>query len=263
MGPHILFRFHKNVDVCAQNIALLRAMNPGLPIHGLYGGFGGLQALPEDFAALFDTLYALPFEDPAYNWQHGDLCLRWWFKDFGHAQEFSHLYVAEWDMLYLHPLAQVYGDLQPDANYVSISNTYNGHIADKWPWIQGFYKWQVDGLLEQLTEQGMPVAIEELSFGAMGGCVICRKFFERYVERPVYSYSNDEVRLVLYSRAFGIPVLDNGFYSDKKSLINASVEAEKNGYQIEDIRRILSAGGRIIHPIRSVIDGLAEVICTE
>ena len=65
--PHILFRFHKAFDVCAQNLELLRKLNPNTPIHGLYGGAGGVEALPPDFRERFDSLFALPFEDPQNN----------------------------------------------------------------------------------------------------------------------------------------------------------------------------------------------------
>lgn len=84
MTQAIHFRFHKEFDVCLQNLNLLRRMNPDVPIHGMYGGFGGVQSLPQELIAKCDTMWALPFEDPLYNWMNGDLCTRWWFKDFGH-----------------------------------------------------------------------------------------------------------------------------------------------------------------------------------
>jgi len=263
MTTHILFRFHKDFDVCAQSLHLLRRMNPGMPIHGMYGGFGGLESLPAELTTMMDTVWAIPFEDPAYNWKNGDLCLRWWFKDFGYAQDFTHLAVVEWDLLYLKSMADAYGPLQPDTIQMSLVDGYKNLLDEKWPWIQGSYKWQVDALLEKLEDEGRPVDIESLTFGVMGGCVICRKFLELYAKETVCSYSNDEVRMAIYARLFGIPFVDNGFCDPKHSMFDASVPSDGEGLTIADIKRVMADGAKAVHPIRQLIDGLVQAVTDE
>jgi len=246
--PHILFRFHKSFDVCKQNIRLLRSMNPGTPIHGLYGGFGGLQSLPPDLTQLLDSLFALPFEDPQYNWQHGDICIRWWFKEKGKAFDFTHLCIAEWDMLYLRPLGEIYGGFERAANYVAISGTYRKMMDEEWVWICGSHKRRVESILEEINKE-KSVDIATLLFGIFGGCVLCREYLERLAARIVRSYSNDEVRLSLYSALFGIPMIDNGILSDKRNMF----------FDTEiDIDKAIAWGAHIAHPVRQIIPDIED-----
>ena len=259
MTTHILFRFHKAFDVCAQNLKLLRKLNPSTPIHGMYGGSGGLESLPQDLTSLMDSVWAIPLEDPYNNWKNGDICIRWWFKDHGHLYPFSHLVVVEWDMLYFKPLEGMFGPLQPDANYMSLVDKYQVMLESKWPWIQGSWKWQVDAILKQLEEKGSPVDIETLTFGVMGGCVLSRAFLEAFSKETVFGYSNDEVRMSIYAKALDIPVLDNGFYSDGNNMFDASVEAGGKGFNLETIRQVLAKGGKTVHPVREIIAGLADL----
>jgi len=253
MTKLILFRFHKEPDVCGQNLALLRKMNPDVQIHGMYGGFGGVASLPKELCAMMDSVWALPFEDPLYNWMNGDLCTRWWFKDFGHQFDFTHLCTVAWDMLYLKPLDQVFPDLAPDTNYMSLSATYGELLDSGWPWIQGRFKSHIDALLKMFADEGHPVAIETLSFAMMAGSVMCRKFLERFAQRSAPSYSNDEVRMVLFSHVLGIPLLNNGFVTDGNNHLDASVAVGEAGCGEAEVRGVLAKGGKVIHPVRQVI----------
>ncbi|MGE0109610.1 MAG: hypothetical protein AB7S81_07620 [Bdellovibrionales bacterium] len=241
--------------MCTQNLELLRKLNPNTPIHGLYGGAGGVEALPPDFRERFDSLFALPFEDPQYNWQHGDICIRWWFKEVGHSFDFSHLAVVEWDLVYLKPLDEIFHAFTEEANYVALSGNYQKMYDEGWGWIQGRFAGAIEALLVDIGKE-RSIDIKTLSFGIFGGCVLCRKYLEELSCRILRSLSNDEVRLSLYSALFDVPLIDNGFLSDKRNQMNA----ENIEYGEKELIETLERGGNTIHPIRVVIPDLLKTV---
>lgn len=246
--PAILFRFHKAFDVCLQNVRHLRRLNPGVPIHGLYGGAGACKAVPTELAEALDSLYFLPFEDAAYNWKNGDICIRWWFKKRGVQLDFTHLCVVEWDLYYLKPLPELFDGLPEGVNWLALSGPYRKMVEEGWPWIQGFYQRAFDALVEEIGSE-KPLDLESLSFGIYGGAVLCRPFLEALADRPVRSYCNDEVRATLYAHLFGTPIRDSGFLTDKRNLFNA----ENEEYTEADIARVRARDGNAIHPIRVLL----------
>lgn len=251
--PAILFRFHKSFDVCAQNLDIIRKLNPGVPIHGLYGGFGGNKTVPKFLKERLDSLFAVPLDDPFYAWMHGDLCFRLWYKTVGHKFEFSHLFVIEWDWLYLKPLKKVYRKLQDGANYLTIADSYEGHLKHKWPWIRGHYRAQFMALVKMIRKE-KPLDLKGMLFGICCGCVLCRPFLDKFIQRQIPSYCNDEVRLRLYSALFDIPVIDNGAMSCGLNKIDASGKI----YNEKDIDRVLAKGGFALHAVRELIPGLLQ-----
>jgi hypothetical protein len=252
--PQILFRFHKNFPVCRQNLRLLRVLNPGVAIHGLYGGGGGEQAVQSSLRRLLDTLYALPFEDPQYNWQHGDICIRWWFKERGQALDFTHLAVVEWDFAYVRPITEIFGGFRRKANYVAISGSYHYMLREQWPWIMGRMEPVFQRLVKSLSKSG-PLPLEQLKFGIFGGVVLCREFLERFAQDQVRSLCNDEVRLTLYSKLYGIPLVDSGLLNDLRHGFH------RDGKPVRDaeIAQVLRRGGAGLHPVRNILPALRRI----
>jgi hypothetical protein len=254
--PRILFRFHKDPAVCIQNLQILRRLNPGLAIDGLYGGENVRENLPEELTQLFDTFWAIPIEDPYYKWKNGDLCARWWYKEAGFRLSFSHLYFIEWDMLFVRPLAQAYGPLKEDCNYASVFGSCDDARKSHWYWIREQFGVEVGETLDLLKQQGHAVDFDSLDFAIMGGAVFCRKFLDLYTAQPVPSHSNDEARFSLWSAALGIPLLDNSLMRDSRNRFNA----ENKNYYESDVNAVIASGGSLVHPLRIVIDGLEEKI---
>ncbi len=249
--PAILFRFHKAFDVCAQNLRLLRCMNPDVPIYGLYGGFGGVEAVPKLCTNLLDSLHALPYEDAHYNWMHGDICIRWWHKEHGHTHNFTHLCVVEWDWVHLKPLMQAYSGFMKQGNYIALSGSYQTLYDEGWTWISEVFEWSVKQLVKDTGVD--PTA---LSYGIFGGCALSRSFLDQYIERPISSHCNDEVRLSIYSKFFNEPINDAGFLSDKRNIVCAS----GSEYGLSEIKKAIEQGGSAVYPIRILIPELEKII---
>lgn len=254
MTARILYRFHKNFDVCIQNLGLLKKLNPGIPVHGMYGGNDDVSTLPPQLTGMFDTLWRIPMEDPWYKWMHGDLCARWWFKEHGHQHAFDHLYMIEWDMLFIRPLVNAYGALKADCNYGSIFGNCEQAKKDGWYWIKEQYGHALGSTLRILKGAGREVDFDNLDFAIMGGAVFCRKFMEMYAAQTVPSHSNDEARFAVYSAAFKIPLLDNTLIRDPRNRYNA----DNKEYSAADLDAVIAAGGNVLHPFRIVVDGLEK-----
>lgn len=259
MTDIILFRYHRAYDVCVQTLQLLRKLNPDTPIHGLYGGNDLLEDIPSELTSLLDSNWAIPIDDFYYKWKNGDLCVRWWFREKGRDISFDHAYFLEWDMLLFKPLSVIYGPLDKDTNYSTIFGDFDYARSINWYWIREQFGVETDQLLEHLAERGKAVDIKSLSFSTMGGAVFCRGFLELYSNEPVPCYSNDELRLSVYSKAFNIP-LKNNFIADKARRGLNLYSADGAIYTEDDVNAVLSKNGDLIHPIRIVIDGLDRKI---
>src|SRR5262249_22521285 len=107
----ILFRFHDRPAICAGRIRHLRALNPDVAIHGLYGGpDDAAPALPE-----LDTTYTLAGKSAHWKWKHSDLAARQWFQDVGRGMAFDILHLVEWDLLLSAPLDALYAHIPANA----------------------------------------------------------------------------------------------------------------------------------------------------
>lgn len=258
MSEIILFRYHRDFAVCEQTLRQLKRLNPDLGIHGLYGG-SPAEVLPTSLTDLLDSNWTVPSDDYFYKWRNGDLCARLWYQHIGRTLDFDHVYFLEWDMLFTRPLREVYGTLQQGANYATIFGDYRHALDIDWWWITGHYGRETSLLLSELSWRGAPVDLTALNFGNVGAAVFCRPFLDRYAREAVPSYSNDELRLSVYSRAYGIPLLDNGI-KDRDALRGNIFHAEDSVLTRDDFDQFMAREGEVIHPLRFIVEGIDEMI---
>ena len=261
MSAIVLFRYSRELPICLQALRLVRALNPGLPIHGLYGG-DVLEELPAELTDLLESNWRMPTDDFFYKWKNGDLCARAWFQAHGRHLSFDHVYLLEWDMLFLKPLHQVYGPLEPGANYATLFGDHAYAQEIEWHWITYHYRWETRQLLDHLAEDGLPVVLEDLSFAIMGGTVFCRPFLERFASMAVPSYSNDELRLSVYSAAFGIPLYDNRIHPRGGEDGNIYYANNEDVLTPAHVETVMARGGAVLHPVRFLLGDLEQKICT-
>jgi hypothetical protein len=94
----VLFRFDRAPLTCRSHIALLRQLNPDVPVHGLYGGppgvrVGALRLLGAPFLGL-DSVH-VSTREPTWNWKNGDLAMLDWYRRRGRRLTFDVLHVLE------------------------------------------------------------------------------------------------------------------------------------------------------------------------
>lgn len=251
MLSRVIFRYHKDFDVCIQNLKNLRRMNPDVPIDGLYGGdIAAFKDIPLELTNLLTTNWCIPVDDPFYKWKNGDLCVRWWFREIGVNLDFDYVMLIEWDLYTLKPLKDIYKNIERHVNYFTRFGDYQYAKSIDWYWINNHYKWEIENLTNALEKNNLTFEMEKLSFGLMGGSILCRKFLERLSSFPIPSYSNDEFRLSVYSQAFGIPLLDNGLRTNPSNYI----DADDCPFDLNDYKRIVEKNGDVIHPVRFIIN---------
>lgn len=105
MNLAILFSYHIQPEVCRSRLALLRRLQPDVPIWGLYSGS---PERAEEFSSLhplLDHAWAHPPAPPAWMWRHYDKVIAHWHHQAGRSLPWSHLLIHAWDLLLLQPVA--------------------------------------------------------------------------------------------------------------------------------------------------------------
>jgi hypothetical protein len=250
-----LLLFHKNWDICRSRIDLLRALNPSVPIHGLYGGSAADAApMREHLGASFESLYEFRLHDGPWRRKHTDLVVRQWYLDHGFRIQFRVLHVLQWDLLLFRPLDELYRHIPPDALALT-GLTYFRMVADRWLW--AIVEPLRSGTI-QLLEHGASLYGYTDPMVCQGpGYALPRSFLDRYASTDVPDFGHDELRLPMYGQVFGMPLADTGFYpkwldSEEERLFNA------NNVQIpvEEVRQELTkpGGRRAFHACRESYD---------
>src|SRR5437899_8867805 len=104
--------------ICRDRVALLRRFNPGVRVHGIFGGDPSYRSIM--FRLLgkqllrLDSIY-ISQHPGRWNWKNGDLALLDWFRDVGRRLPFDVLYLIEWDLVLAGPLDAVYAAVPPHA----------------------------------------------------------------------------------------------------------------------------------------------------
>ena len=249
----ILFRFHDHVASCTNKLNLLQHFNPGIRIYGLYGGpEERLNFFRDKLGQYFEHLYVITGRSRRWKWQHGDLVMQQWFRDFGHTLEFSTLHYLEWDMLLLAPLDVLYGHIPAGA--IGLSGLSDDEqIKGRWTW------WSDPNLQGQLQEL-LEYARHRYGFnGPYYACLACgscfpRRFLEKYSQIDIPELSNDEVRLQLFGQILGFDLRDTGFYTWHDPGGERCFNPDNLDIRPREIKKelALAAGCRIFHPFRGV-----------
>ena len=262
----VLFQFHKDWPLCKDRIQLLRILNPGVRVFGLYGG--PTEAIPSAEEALandLDHFFSLN-KDAPWPRRHTDLAMRLWFSEVGQGVTFDVLHSIQWDLLLFAPLAEAYRNVPADALGLT-GITLLENIQHKWHWAT-FEPDKAELLLLQewarnsAGKWGPPLA-------CLGpGYCVPRSFLEEFAALEVPELGHDESRLPMSAQLMGFPLADTGFYprwfdSGTERLFNASdVELDPRTV-LEELDR--PGGRRAFHPCREsfgpdfVQEGLSRV----
>lgn len=259
----ILFWFYKELEVCRSRLTLLRRLNPGVSIYGLYGGPpGGAPHAEAALGALMDDFYAYPGgEDAHWKWINGDHLLAAWARERGGRLSWDTVVVVQWDLLILAPVAEVFAMLEPDEALFSGYRPV-AEIESWWGWARRDQP-ERRAKLERFTQ----LLLEEHGYaGPLFAClfiVIClpRRFLERYAASGPPAEGFLEYRTPTLARVFGTPVrTDHPFRpwwaSDPATreappyarLLSAAEEPVGEATIRGEVAR--TDGGRVFHPYR-------------
>lgn len=244
-----VLRFHDHFDVCRSRIDLIRALNPGVEVWGIYGGPESQGVEWSDVQVYSPSLTFQTSSRPNWAWKNGDLALRAWYAMWGRELEFDMLHFLEWDLLILEPLEKAFAAVGPG----QVGLTGLKPLADapyNWPW-KTMEPWASEwkGLLAHVRQEYGFRREPEACQGP--GMCFPKAFLDRFTDAHVLQLSNDELRVPLYARALGFTTVDTGLAADwttpffncrKNRISRAAVELELAKPE----------GCRVFHPFHEV-----------
>lgn len=250
----VLFRFHERFDVCRDRIALIRRLNPGVPVYGLYGGKEGFENELTDLIPVYAPSLSNQFTPSrtSWMWKHNDLGIRAWFAMFGRDLEFDMLHVIEWDLLILEPLEKAFAAVRGDE--VGLTGLRPLSAAPpSWPWMRTeppVSEWK--GLLAAVRAE---FGYSQTPLACQGpGMCFPKAFLERYTDAHVLQLCHEELRLPLYAQCFGFRVVDTGITRD---WVTPFFNCQKRGVHRRTVDGELAKpdGCRVFHPFFEVFGG--------
>jgi hypothetical protein len=201
----ILFRFHGSLDICENRLEILRRLNPGTSIIGLWGGDrAGLQKARKALAPHLEGIWDIPVESSLWKWQHADLALLMWYRHEGRHIPFDMLHLVEWDLLLLASLDRIYEEA--GRNGVALTGlTPLERLQHDWYWTS------VEPYASQWRQLQRHVREQYGWHGPFFACqgpanAFSKAFLERYSREDVPELVHEELRLPLYAQALGFEV---------------------------------------------------------
>ncbi|CAN5647965.1 hypothetical protein BH23PAT1_BH23PAT1_1440 [soil metagenome] len=254
----LLFRFHKEPNIARERIKILKYYNPDLPIYALYGGQrGGLEQACLAVDELVENVWSFPGnKNVEWKWQHADLMLKAWYRDFGHSVNFDFLYSYEYDLLTLAPLIELYPDITDDTLALSAYTKFTDKIENTWFWtakepFKTGFKVFNEGFLSKY-------GIKRQQYICLGtGPVLPKAFLDRWSKTKDGEDVHDQIVYPAYAEAFGFKAVDNGMHpgfrapKEKQRYFNnenMQVPLELIQEQME-----MPDGRRAFHPVKYMI----------
>jgi hypothetical protein len=204
----VLFWFYKRLDVCESRLALLRSLNPGIAIYGLYGGpVDAAMEVQLRLGSQLDDLYVYTeCRDNAWKWQHGDRLIAAWHRDRGRRLLWDTVVVVQWDMLILKPIEQLFHMLRlGEALFSGVRPAYE--VASWWGWLNPDDP-EKRSNLEMFQDHVRAVH----GYGGELWCclfiVVClpRQFLDRYLAAGPPKAGFLEYKVPTMAKAFGTPL---------------------------------------------------------
>lgn len=258
----------RNPLVCRAHVTYMRELNPGVQIHGLYGGAPGARRAAFRLAGRrlvgLDSLWFSPHAG-RWNWHHADIALTIWYREVGHRLDFDVLHYVEWDILLCAPLDQVFASVPPDAVGLTALIPLSS-VEDDWEWVAPpEYRRRWEQVLADVRERW---GYDQTPYACWGAAPCYpRAFIERYAAvPPPESIPMEEVRVPLFAQALGFELSDTGLrrgWDDpaEDAFFNLnSVEIEPSTIAAELAR---PDGRRAFHPVRKPFRPSTRVVSAQ
>jgi len=251
----ILFRFHKEPEICENRLIMLKRFNPGVAIFGLYGGtekdFGKFDCL----AKYLKNIFAIENKTSEWKWKNGDLGVRMWFDAIGRNADFEMVHLIEWDLLLFDSLENIYGAIP--RNGIGLTGLIElGEVESRWVWTSGKEERPEWVALLEFAKDRYGYKNRPCASLAPGYC-LPRNFLADYRAAEIPELCHDELRLPLFGQIFGYKLFDTGFYrkwfDDNEHKYFNCMNLPIGGGIIGDELRS-DVGRRVFHPCRDLID---------
>lgn len=250
MKRGVLFRFHKEFEVCRNRVEILRKLNPTMLIYPMYGGSKENLDPAKSFCreAGLEPFYEVKSDDLIWKWKNGDLQIQQWFKAVGRNLTFDFLHLIEWDLSLLENLENLYGRFSEGVVLTGLRPLKD--VRDRWSWlVEEPYRSEWFKLMDLVKEK---YEYDQEPYACLfPGCSFSRRFLEKLQTIEIPELDNDEVRIPLWTQILGESLHDTGFYP---GWFSEKIYRYFNcrGREIEEtvIRQKLAriGGQRVFHP---------------
>lgn len=253
----ILFRFHSDIDIAKERIKILRYFNPDLPIYGLFGGSKkDYEIAKTQLDDLVENVWLFPEgKDPKWEWIHGDLMAKEWFRDFGHQVDFDFMYSYEYDLLTLSPLKDIYPNIDQGTIVLAAVTKLKG-VEDNWYWTKDPTMRSNYLKFKKYMDQNYNLKVQQ--YASLGpGALFSRKFLEQFADAEDVDWVIEEITLPAYAEVFGFKLTDHGMHPgfgasvEKQRFFNCNdKEVDKKDIQFQMQK---SGGIRAFHPVKYMV----------
>ena len=256
----ILLWVYKDLPLCVNRAKSLRRLNPQNPIYVLYGGEPDQANLFEAaLASCADDFFAFPGDvPPSWKWLHGDQLIACWFDRRGRHLDWDTIFVAQWDLLMLAPLAKLCARLE--AGQLLLPGLRPIEEVEDWWW------WVRPGSAEHADYRDFMALIE--ATWAMPPRPLCcnfiaaalpRAFLERYAVIAMPTVGFLEYKIPVYAQLWGFdfcvdhPFNPSWYHEESRSRVSrylTTLHAEKTPIPTPTVllNAISPWGRRVFHP---------------
>lgn len=253
----ILFWYYKEPDICVDRVRLLRRLNPGIRIYGLYGGnLADFAAYQTALAPWLDHNWMFQGDlDAQWKWRHRDRLISLWYLDQGQHCDWDTLIVMQWDMLALAPVSEIFGALGHDQIYLPgyrrldeieskfywtrpETEVYEDYLQFK-TWIKAHYGFEGDMTACQFMTAALP-----------------RSFLDRYATMPQPELGFFEYKIPTCATLFGtqhhdLPNIYMHWFDSKSKERRRTLTTDKQDIPAATIaaETLTIGGARLFHPV--------------
>lgn len=248
-----LFRYHKNLDVCKNHLAIFKHYNPSVPIYGIFGGtsadFKSISPALKDFLAGDYMVHQTGAEE---KWKDFDLVLFEWYQNYGNLLNFKQLYLFEWDFILFDSIENAYRNIPlGSAGFTGLVPIRK--IEKEWYWIRDPERKAEWESLKALVTQKFNYSMQPYAIHCPG-LTLPRKFFNESQHYSLSKLGNDEIRLPLYCQLLDIPIYDTGFekkWFSKNEYLFFNCNNFEIAKEIMTLQVNKKNGRRAFHPVRN------------
>ena len=248
----VIYRYHNNFELVYQRVKLLKMIDPGIRVYGIFGGNSeDFPVATKALNGILDDNYLIKVEDARWKWLHADITYEMWFNDVGKFINFNNAYILEWDLLFLGKLENIYPPLDNNTVYCTGLIPLE-KVSKYWYWSDKQNKPKVQEFFNKIRNHYKREFIEYATLGP--GLCAPRSFFEGLLDLDLFEADiTDEVKIPVWSQLMGLELKSNNFYTKWFSYFEMRYfNANVTNISTKTIERELlkKHGKRVFHPYR-------------
>ena len=201
----ILLWVYKDVPLSQDRARWLRRLNPGTPVSCLYcGPLEDAGRFAAALAPLIDDFYAIEEPCSAHDkWLRADRLLAAWHRDRGRRLHWGTIFVAQWDLVLLAPVATLCGSLAPGEVLFSSTRPV-AEVRRFWHWLRpGSADARDYAAFQAAMERGGGFPAEPLCCNLIAAA-LPRAYLDRYAEEaPELGFS--EYKMTILAQVWRFP----------------------------------------------------------